>query len=230
MLNACANAYSWSKHPFKRAGCIAAAEFYTAVVSGPAGWVAFREANDYNPSVAATNRENTGRCMCVCGDPYHSYCNGQCFINYLSDNNNCGSCGARCVNNNVCGNGRCYCPFNTQTDNNNCGACGVRCVNGNVCGNGRCYCPFDTQTDNNNCGACGLKCPSYMKCQNGKCVCKDDTCGNSCVTLQSNPRNCGTCGHVCASGYCFEGQCVTPTVSAGQCWPGNVISNGGFGE
>lgn len=199
MSDACSSNYPWSSHPFKRAGCDVAAAFYAAVVSGPAGWVAFREANDYDPSVAATDNKDTGRCMCVCPSPYNYYCNGDCFVDF-------------------------------NEDDNNCGACGNECYNGNVCGNGHCYCPFDTQTDDNNCGACGLKCPSFMTCRSGKCVCKNDQCGNSCVTLHSDPMNCGTCGTVCSSGYCYQGECITPVVAPGQCFPGNVISNGGFGS
>ena len=199
MTGACASNYPWLKHPVDRTACETAAALYASVVSGPAGFAAFREANDYDPRVAATNREDTGRCVCVCGSPYNYYCNGECFVNFQGN------------------------------DTDNCGSCGHRCINNNVCGNGACYCPFDTQTDANNCGACGLQCPSFMKCQGGKCVCKYDQCGNSCVTLQSDPRDCGTCGTVCSSGYCYQGECITPVVAPGQCYPGDVITNGGFG-
>lgn len=46
-------------------------------------------------------------------------------------------------------------------------------------------------------------------------MCPNDPCGGRCVNSKRHPNSCGACGNKCASGYCFEGQCFTP--SADKC-------------
>ncbi|KAH8662393.1 hypothetical protein BX600DRAFT_498931 [Xylariales sp. PMI_506] len=197
MENACASNYPWLAHPWDRAVCETAAKLYAWTVSTFLGKMAFYEANYFDSSVA----NNPSR-----GKEQTGRC--ECF---------CGSPNHFC-------NGACVSSY--LNDVNNCGSCGMHCEPNAICQNGNCFCPYDILTDINHCGSCAVACAPWLKCKNGMCSCPADQCGNLCVDFQNHPRNCGSCGNVCASGYCYQGQCVTPP--QGVCNPGNVITDGDF--
>ncbi|SMR58426.1 unnamed protein product [Zymoseptoria tritici ST99CH_1E4] len=87
-------------------------------------------------------------------------------------------------------------------------------------------CTDTTSTDMQNCGGCARKCPARARCSGGSCICPIDTCGNRCTDFQSSSNNCGSCGNVCASGYCYKGQCYDPP--ADTCTTASGFSNGDF--
>jgi len=144
-----------------------------------------------------------------------------------TDPKNCGSCGHDC----------------TGLPNVAPGAAGVECHSG-VCsvppaacvsGYGHCSSRADDGceahlVDAQSCGACGTKCSGATplctssstgpKCSATCAAPSPDTCGTSCVSLASDPKNCGTCGHDCgalpnvaagAAGLeCRAGVCYVP--------------------
>jgi hypothetical protein len=144
-----------------------------------------------------------------------------CEINVLTDNDNCGVCGARCGAGQSCFNGVCLCPAGT-----------VQCMaeQGVTCAS--------LDDDPFNCGACRHECPipdallgeAHVRatCKLGQCgtACDegyadcDGNVSNGCETyVWSDPNNCGACGVRCDIGGgqpCIRGQCAlapcTPTV------------------
>jgi hypothetical protein len=145
----------------------------------------------------------------ACGAP-KICCSGAC-IDPLSDNDNCGACGVKCL----------------RVDH--CADCSEICRDG-VCRNEmwpKIVCGavwIDPMSDPNNCGACGIKCDPTkgFACVAGKCSCVGDlsACGTPprCVSLLTDPDNCGACGTlcwpsicaVCESGACKVDGCPAP--------------------
>ena len=120
-------------------------------------------------------------------------CGNTCTI-LARDPENCGACGTRCKDNELCSMGRCALGCGTGT---------LRCVN--IC--------VDSQSDPGNCGNCGVKCKMGEVCSMGKCAPSCGTglsqCGNSCVNLQADRTNCGMCGTMCGAGEeCVLGKCT----------------------
>ena len=124
-------------------------------------------------------------------------CKGVCTDLDL-DANNCGACGFRCSDSQVCRAGACGpCPAqDTQ--------CKEQCA--------------DLKNDNDNCGACGHVCPGATSCKNGVCgACDGTVCGNSCVWLDIDSNNCGACGKVCgADQCCVNSQCTGNAAGSGK--------------
>jgi hypothetical protein len=157
-----------------------------------------------------------GTCGYVC-NPGFKDCdlnpaNG-CEVSVLNDLQNCGSCGAACLNPiNYILQGA-FLPFVSGCIN---GMCSYGCIGGetaNCTGPGQDGnpCPIYLQSDESNCGFCGNVC--YMRpntvlvrCESGNCY---DPClsgymncdGNftdGCETyIDANVNNCGSCGNVC---------------------------------
>lgn len=141
-------------------------------------------------------------------------------VDTSADNANCGTCGhtcqptsekcqqgvclplsqlctPACVNGQVCSNGMCKCPEQTQF-------CGGACV--------------DTKTTPQHCGACDMMCTPGQLCQGGACVCPPGqmACNNQCADLQLSPQNCGACGKACnPNESCMAGQCRAPSGADG---------------
>jgi chitobiase/beta-hexosaminidase-like protein/stigma-specific protein Stig1 len=156
-------------------------------------------------------------------------CGTSC-VDTMSDNDNCGACGATCTTGQVCCGGACTV---TALDSANCGSCGYACpMSGATCSAGICGCDppkatscgtdgggacVDLASDSNNCGACGTACSGTTPvCSGGSCVASCDTasdqtqCGAQCVTLGNDSNNCGACGNTCASSELCAGGLCTP--------------------
>ena len=131
-----------------------------------------------------------------------TYTNG-CEVNKKTDNNNCGSCGNKCVGGQSCTNGTCQCPsgmifcnnkcIDPQTSTTNCGAKGE--------------CNNNTQTNANYKGA-----SCEYACVNGICrsQCENDQilCSNKCIDPASSTSNCGAkgaCNNNTSSSSDFQG-------------------------
>ncbi|MDF2698328.1 MAG: Tryptophan synthase alpha chain [Labilithrix sp.] len=127
-----------------------------------------------------------------------------CDANLLSDDQNCGGCGIRCL------------PYDRSTHSQwSCleGRCVMGCSYGDGSSGGwrDCDadptngCEVDTRGNVNNCGDCGAKCPEGYTCVDAVCVelCLSnglpDKCGTTCTDLRTDDNNCGTCGTVCPS-------------------------------
>jgi hypothetical protein len=107
---------------------------------------------------------------------------------------NCGACGTKCKDNEVCSMGKCALACGTGTTR-----CGTVCV--------------DAESDPGNCGACSTKCKQGEVCSMGKCAPSCGTglsaCGASCVNVQTDRTNCGMCGTMCGAGEeCVSGKCT----------------------
>lgn len=125
-------------------------------------------------------------------------CGDACVI-ISTDRENCGDCGNKCADGEVCAMGKCSVV---------CGGTTMKC--GDVCA--------DYKVDPKNCGACGLACSMGQVCSAGKCSL---TCGGGstmcgtidggtamCVDTNSDRNNCGGCGMPCDLGLdCIMGMC-----------------------
>ena len=145
-----------------------------------------------------------------------------CEVATTTDSNNCGSCGAACLNQETCqtsacsaavcqpGYGNCDgnaangCEVNLNGEANNCGVCGKACAFANagaLCANGGC--------------AMGPCAPGFMDC--------DGNPANGCeVNTQGDGSNCGACGVTCTNhDTCQSGACTSLV-----CQPGYADCNG----
>jgi hypothetical protein len=109
------------------------------------------------------------------------------------DPQNCGACGTKCKDTEVCSMGKCALACGTGT---------LRCLN--IC--------VDAQSDPGNCGNCGVKCMQGEVCSMGKCApsCAPATspCGSACKDMQVDRTNCGACAAMCGAGEeCVSGKC-----------------------
>jgi hypothetical protein len=52
-------------------------------------------------------------------------------------------------------------------------------------------------------------CRTDQVCAGGECLCRAafTTCGDQCVTLETDGKHCGRCGHDCLGGECIGGTC-----------------------
>ncbi len=144
-----------------------------------------------------------------CGPGTAVKCGDTC-VDTQSDFQNCGSCGTKCADTEVCSHGACATV---------CGGGTTRC--GNDC--------VDTSSDVNHCGTCTLACPTGNVCNKGTCAvtCQDGLtdCNGDCVDVTQNDDNCGACGQPCASGQvCSAGKCVA-TCQAG--WSSCSVGDAG---
>lgn len=132
-------------------------------------------------------------------------CDGRC-VDSMSDIDNCGACGLRCLSANAAGV--------ACRD----GACVLACKEGFARCKDGCYRLSD---DIRHCGGCGRSCPPLegwtVECAAGTCQrsCTEGLveCGGACVNLDDDPNNCGECGLACeklagASTVCSHGTCV----------------------
>jgi hypothetical protein len=138
-------------------------------------------------------------------------CNGVC-TTLARDPENCGVCGGKCKDGEVCSMGKCALA---------CGPGTLRCLN--VC--------VASQSDPGNCGTCGVKCKMGEVCSMGKCAqgCAGGTtaCGQSCVDTQSDRTNCGACGTMCGTGEeCIAGKCALTCQTGLVACPNNYADAG----
>ncbi len=167
-------------------------------------------------------------CTLVCARGTED-CDGEqdngCETNVFTSEQNCGSCGHKCVLANAnasCTGGECQiegclAPFEgCNTDESD-------------------GCETNLSTDAMNCGGCGLECPAINgapSCVSGTCrvECKDnfDDCDsdatNGCETSLNDVKNCGKCGNTCPDvdgqqAYCRNGECGSTVCKAnfGDC-------------
>ncbi len=125
------------------------------------------------------------------------------------DPNNCGKCGVKCVDGEVCAGDK---------------GCTLTCPTGSTKCDKSC---FILDSDPKNCGACGIACATGEACIAGKCSssCASPLtlCGSKCTDLTYDPDNCGTCGTKCTVGVaCVGGGCGTPDKTDDD---GDTISN-----
>lgn len=149
-----------------------------------------------------------------------------CSTNLLTDNDNCGGCGIRCMGPDPGTRSKWTCVD---------GQCTMSCDNllfrdcDNDPANG---CETRVTSNREHCGYCGVKCAADELCQSGECrkACPGipDRCGDLCVDLQVNDYHCGTCGNACdptgpslptlpadmqygcGNGQCGAKKCITP--------------------
>jgi hypothetical protein len=137
-------------------------------------------------------------------------CGASC-VDTLSDRDNCGDCGQRCPDAQMCVQGVCQneCPqgqlrcdnvcVNLNTSQTHCGSCGRACPTGLVCTLGRCEVE------------CG---PQYARCERtlpDGGVADGGASGTPyfCADTRNDQRNCGGCGMACPAGrVCEAGMCV----------------------
>ncbi len=125
------------------------------------------------------------------------------------DPNNCGKCGVKCVDGEVCAGDK---------------GCTVTCPTGSTKCDKSCRI---LDSDPTNCGACGKACATGEACIAGKCSssCASPLtlCGTACTNLGYDPDNCGKCGNKCTLGVaCVGGGCGTPDKTDDD---GDTISN-----
>ncbi len=149
--------------------------------------------------------------------PDETMCTGQC-ANLKTDYYNCGTCGNRCADGQVC----------------NAGTCAGDCPNGPGLTECNAGC-IDLATDARNCGDCGRPCGEGQFCSDGTCFCKGfesvdptqvtDTCPNPdptkpplCKNFMIDENNCGGCGNRCASPkVCLQGTCRCGRLKPNYC-------------
>jgi hypothetical protein len=171
------------------------------------------------------------RCGNECGDPHTQRCCGgrlyrkdtypaadwtccgpetnRRLINTGADVHNCGACGKRCREGELCSGGRCVskCPPGRRRCGDACGdPATYRCCKGKLV----------PRSDPKNCGGCGIKCHGPFdtgECCNGKCcdINGNTCCPDGCKNLALDDDNCGGCGNKCGpNSYCRFGICTCP--------------------
>lgn len=147
-------------------------------------------------------------------------CNGEGYVDLMTDRANCGACGHACPQSHSCFEGECRCNgiecagvCTNLHDDLNCGSCGNVCPRPSTCVigafgydctplpptscNGT---PVDLMTARANCGACGNACELAAQCYSGTCVCY--------ANVQTDKFNCGSCGNACPDPQkCIDGAC-----------------------
>ena len=121
-----------------------------------------------------------------------SQCGDTCVV-LGRDRENCGACGTKCADGELCSAGKC---------GNTCTGGAVKCAD-------KCA---DLKIDPANCGQCMNACAPGMVCSVGKCAVQcgggSTQCGMSCADVGSDRFNCGMCGVACATGEdCVQGMC-----------------------
>jgi hypothetical protein len=207
---------------------------FQAASSSNAGGVSQTLTNGGTNDITVTTPASPPGCCADDEDSHQIRCDDVC-VHYLTDPQNCGSCGNMCGPDALCENGSCvnpcdegeaYCDGLCVTlggDNANCGSCGHACSDGECCSGGECTPPcdpgralcagdcVDTKSDGTNCGSCGNDCGDNSCCDGGGCtpyVCGvgETSCPGGCTDILSDPNNCGGCGIVC-DGCCNDGEC-----------------------
>lgn len=111
------------------------------------------------------------------------------------DDLNCGSCGNRCIEAELCVQGECIC-------------------NDTIC-DGECV-DLSLYPDDH-CGSCGNTCEEPTPhCDRGQCTaCPASDCSGTCTVIDTDPDNCGECGRSCGVGaVCLRGECAYPDAFA----------------
>ncbi len=158
----------------------------------------------------------SSKCQTTCqpsrSDCNDDFCGDGCEAELETDAKNCGKCGKKCTDDQICADRKCLCDEGMTR-------CSFDCV--------------DLQTDPRNCGACGNMCPGpdgasgSPVCIMGRCSYEcavgygncDGRLENGCeVDLTNDVRNCGACEVQCdvAAGQpCIRGACLTGPCDAG---------------
>lgn len=179
----------------------------------------------------------TGNCVdnkCACRTGL-TRCGDSC-LNLLTNERNCGACGASCAAGRTCCNGRCA---DTNNNPNHCGACGRRCPTGVTCVNGACSSSGTACAVATDCPDDGNPC-TVRRCTDGTCSYPPKRClsdDNPCTFAACDPEN-GRCvqaqvvdGTRCgANGLCQRGSCEACDGSnticpSGSSPGGNVCTN-----
>ena len=171
-------------------------------------------------------------------------CGGYC-ANTSSDPFNCGGCGVRCANNQVCTARVCTAGGTGGGDGGPPGEGGMGTLDSGPCAAGTISCGgycASTSNDPLNCGGCGVRCTSPQPCNGGVCSAPSTDGGTGGMgdgggsVMCGNPtRPCCTTSPACISGgTCVSGTCVadcgmsgqTCCAGARQCQPGLTCTSG----
>jgi hypothetical protein len=164
----------------------------------------------------------TGACQPSCSAGYAD-CDGDpnngCELSVAANVDNCGACGAKCLNPN--GQTACSAGVCKPTCSPGFASCDANPANG---------CETPTGSDPTNCGGCGVVCGGangVPGCSGGGCTitCNsgfgncDKKLGNGCETALVSLTNCGACGTACtranASATCATGSCQIASCNPG---------------
>jgi len=168
-----------------------------------------------------------------------------CETSTVSDPNNCGFCGNKCKDGDLCWLGACGCPNgftqcgneckNLQADDQNCSACGMLCTAPTDPADTRWICGANVTPANTKWTCATAAC--NLQCKPGFGDCNKDFCGDGCEkSLLTDPENCGACGKKCESWQaCVMGACLCPSgteLCDGECIDFNKDPNncGGCGN
>jgi hypothetical protein len=161
------------------------------------GTVISKDQSDVSRPVIATTTPAESCTMMLNGWPAPGLlCSGVC--TYVSfDPGNCGGCGVKCAQGQLCNIGACYTP-DLMNDPDNCGRL-----------NNRCPTPPNTVV-----GTCYQGQCSFSTCMPQHRFCGDYTEG--CVPMYNDKDHCGSCNKVCSSDqWCNRTYCESGTM------PGN---------
>jgi len=161
----------------------------------------------------------------TCVGEFTPNCNGAC-LDFSSNVNNCGSCGAACFLSNA----------TPSCQNSVCTVAACNAGWGNCDGNNANGCETNTTNSASNCGACNNVCAipvnaNSVVCQNSACKvgsCSsgwgdcDGNFANGCETnIMNNGYNCGVCNNVCTYvPHAFDIGCHNGICTFLRCDPG----------
>jgi hypothetical protein len=129
-------------------------------------------------------------------------CSGSC-VNFTTNAQSCGECGAFCPPGEVCRSGSCTLP-----DAGSASSCSGACPAGAVCDGNRCVqlsCPAGATGE-----ACGF---GRGVGSNSYATITGHCCNGACVDFTQDSHNCSACGTTCSGGLCVTGGFSSPSGS-----------------
>lgn len=141
----------------------------------------------------ATEEHSAEAAIEICpDDAAPDLCGHRC-VNFETDPDNCGACGAEVETGFDCRDGVPTCRESTFLCD---GVCVPEDGNFALC-DGVC---INLANDPDHCGACGAAVAADETCSSGQPRCKnqnDERCDGRCINTSNDPDNCGSCGTTC---------------------------------